>query len=290
MEAVQSSGLVTKILIAIVAVVVVYMLFKWMTGTGELQDTLVYAGPKPGLVAHSTSATIYSFNNFTLPQLYGGGEFTVSTWIYVNNWGTRKGLNKVFLSLTGGGSGTTAFSTMVMYLGQNTNKLGVRVSTTDTSKITLTQMNLIEAGTTPYSDVAGDFKNCDINNVDLQRWVCITAVMSGRILDIYMDGKLSRSCVLDGMYQLDGDNSTLHLGGSYGFGGYIGQTRVANYAYSPDQVYTNYMNGPFSSSFFGILGGGGSKPTTAPPPPTSSFTASYTLPSISFTMPSIKFQ
>lgn len=289
MEAVQSSSLVTKILITLVAVVVVYMLFKWMTGTGELQDTLVYAGPKPGLVANSTNPTSYNFKNFTMPQLYAGGEFTVSTWVYINNWGIRKGQNKVFLSLTGGGSGTTAYSTMVMYLGQNTNKLGVRLSTTDTNKITLTQMNLIAAGSTPYSDTSSDFVKCDINSVDLQRWVCITAVMSGRVLDIYMDGKLSRSCVLDGLYLLDGDDTTLHLGGQYGFGGYIGQTRVANYAYSPDQVYTNYMNGPFSSSFFGILGGG-SKPTTAPPPPTSSFTASYTLPSISFTMPSIKFQ
>lgn len=248
-----SSSVISKVLVVIILVASVYYLYKWLNGSDELQDMVIYSNPKSGLLAMSPNPTIFAAG--TMPPLYGGGEFSISTWIYITNWGINKGNNKVFLTLSGGGN---AYSTLVMYLGQNINKLGIRVSsdTTDTSTtLNSTQMSKITSGLPPYTDSDGDFKKCDIESVDLQRWVNITAVLSGRTLDIYMDGKLSRSCVLNGIYKIDGDTSTLSLGGSSGFGGYIGQTRGANYAYSPDQVYLNYLNGPFNTSLLSqILG------------------------------------
>jgi hypothetical protein len=140
-----------------------------------------------------------------------------------------------------------------MYLGQNVSKLAIRVST-DNLKLDAAKLNDIRPstgssyGATPYTDV--DSKKCDIESIDLQRWVCITAVLDGRTLDVYIDGKLSRSCVLDGMFKVSGDSAKLLLGGPTGFGGLIGQTQVANYAYSPDQVYRIYQNGPVDSSLW----------------------------------------
>jgi hypothetical protein len=162
-----------------------------------------------------------------------------------------------------GGGGTS--QTMIMYLGQNVNKLGIRVSST--KALDSTQFNSIIEGSTPYTDVAADFKMCDIETVDLQKWVNITAVLSGRTLDVYIDGKLSRSCVLEGTFTTDGDKTTVTLGGTTpatdsrsgtitvpnGFGGYIGNTRAANYAYSPDQVYNTYLKGPTNDSIWSQL-------------------------------------
>ena len=265
-----SGSVISMIVVVIILLVSLYYLYKWLNGNAELQDMVIYSNPDSGLLAMSPTSTV--FTTGTMPPLYGGGEFSISTWIYVTNWGINKGKNKVFLTLSGGAN---AFSTLVMYLGQNINKLGVRVSSDTTDESTTLdsiQMELITSGTTPYTDVASDFKKCDIDSVDLQRWVNITAVLSGRTLDIYMDGKLSRSCVLNGVYKVDGDTSTLTLGGSSGFGGYIGQTRGANYAYSPDQVYLNYLNGPFNTSLLSqILGFFGVK--KVPTLPTVSVTA-----------------
>ena len=234
----------------IIFAVSIYYLYKWLNGANnDMKDLAVYT-TSTGLIAMSSTTTTVSDS---MPQLYGGGEFSISTWIYITNWGINKGANKVFLTLSGGSG---SFSTIVMYLGQNINKLGVRVSY-DTSNaigtantLDTTQMGLIKNSVTPYTDVASDFKKCDIESVDLQRWVNVTAVLSGRTLDVYMDGKLSRSCVLDGIYKVDGDKTTLVLGGPNGFGGFIGQTRAANFAYSPDQVYRKYLNGPFDGSIW----------------------------------------
>ena len=41
-----------------------------------------------------------------------------------------------------------------------------------------------------------DSHMCDLTDIDLQRWINITVSVNGRIVDVYYDGKLARSCVL----------------------------------------------------------------------------------------------
>lgn len=234
---------------------VLYYVYKWLSGDAEKQDMVVYTSPSSGLVANSGSPQV--FENENVPALYGGGDYSISTWVYISNWGINKSKNKTFLTLSGGSA--AGFNTLVMYFGQFVNKLGVRVSyeTADSTNAQATldqnQMALLNAGTTPYSDSAPDFKKCDIEMVDLQRWVNITTVISGRTVDVYIDGKLSRSCVLDGMFKVDGSNTRLSLGGPNGFGGFIGSTRCANFAYAPDQVYRIYQGGPLDTSIWSLI-------------------------------------
>jgi len=246
--------------VVIIVWLALFKLYKWINGdNADIQDNIIYATPDSGIPAKSKNATV--FNDLSVPPIYQGGEYSISVWIYVTNWSINNGLNKPFLVLSGGGPQSNGFATIVMYLGQFVNKLGIRVSqdsfSNDASSVVdyVTQMPMIVKGTSPYSDTASDFKKCDIESVDLQRWVNITAVLSGRTLDVYMDGKLSRSCVLNGLFKVDGDKPTITLGGPNGFGGIIGLVRAANVAYSPDRVYKYYQYGPFETSLsLGNLG------------------------------------
>jgi hypothetical protein len=258
----QGPGLVIfRMLLFILLAYLLYSLYTWLNGGAtDFKDYVLYKSPNSGLPGKSDKAAVYTSAN--VPGIYPGGEFSVSTWIYVNNWSVNNTKNKVFFTLSGGstGTGNTAYKTLVMYLGTKLNKLGIRVSYDDPSStgstsslLTSDQVNNIKNGVSPYSDSSSDFKKCDIEQVNLQKWVNITAAVAGRTLDIYIDGKLSRSCVLDGMYKVDGDNPTVEIGGQSGFGGLIGLTRVANFAYSPDQVYRNYLSGPFDNSLWSVL-------------------------------------
>ena len=239
--------------VVVLVVVALYYFYKWISGTGDYdsKEVIVYTSANVGLPGKSTEPKVFTSGNSNMPALYEGGEYSVSTWVYVTNWGVNKGYNKPFLRLNGGSS--NGYETLVMYLGQNVSKLAIRVST-DALKLDAAKLNDIRPangssyGATPYTDV--DSKKCDIESIDLQRWVCITAVLDGRTLDMYIDGKLSRSCVLAGMFKVSGDSTKLLIGGPTGFGGLIGQTQVANYAYSPDQVYRVYQNGPFDTSLW----------------------------------------
>ena len=224
-----------------------YYLWHWLNG-GSVQDMVLYESTEDGLPARSQMPTV--FNGLQVPQIYPGGEYSISTWIYVTNWSVNKGFNKPFLVLSGGGN---QYATLVMYLGQFTNKLGVRLSY---ETVNVNDGLITTSGSSPvYSKLVAaergftdpDLQKSDIESVDLQKWVNITAVMMGKTIDIYVDGKLSRSSVMDGLFKTDGDVPTLSLGGPNGFGGIIGKTRAANVAYSPDRVYAYYQEGPFAN-------------------------------------------
>ena len=243
----ETGAMVIFILVIVLLVGCLYYLWQWLNGNGDVQDMVIYSSPTEGLPGKSD--TPFTYKGSEVPQIYPGGEYSVSTWIYVTNWTVNKGFNKPFLVLSGGGGN---YMTLVMYLGQFTNKLGVRLSyeavnandgllTTSGSSPVYPQIVAAKRG---YTD--NDLQKCDIESVDIQRWVNITAVMMGKTVDIYIDGKLSRSSVLDGLFKTDGDTPTLKLGGPNGFGGLIGMTRAANVAYSPDKVYAYYQEGPFS--------------------------------------------
>jgi len=239
------SRIVVIVVVGILLVLCLYYLRNFLYGTDDTSDMVIYSSPSDGLPAKNQTPTIFKGTG-QVPQIYGGGEYSVSTWIYVTNWNINKGTNKPFLVLTGGAD---QYMTLIMYLGQFTNKLGIRTSyETQTGDLgSLKDYRAIVKGQSPYSDSSGDFKTCDVESVDLQRWVNITAVLTGHTIDIYIDGKLSRSCLLDGLFKVDGDVPTIKLGGPDGFGGLIGKTRAANFAYSPDKVYAYYQEGPFTT-------------------------------------------
>jgi hypothetical protein len=257
----DSGGIVFKVAIFALIGLALYYFYKWLNGSDELTDVVLYTSALNGLPANQTNKTEFTPTNSDIPMLFAGGEYSISTWIYINNWTENRGHNKPFLTLGGGGS----YITTILYLGQHVPKLGIRTSTstdsnfissTTLSSVSLTPSQLLlirptaTSATTPYSDASTDFKLCDVESVDLQRWVNITVVLSGRTQDVYIDGKMSRSCVLPNIYQVAGDVPTIKLGGAHSFGGFIGTTKAANFAYSPDQVYKNYLNGPLDTSIW----------------------------------------
>lgn len=85
---------------------------------------------------------------------------------------------------------------------------------------------------------------CDLNEIDLQRWTMVTVVLSGRTIDVYMDGKLSRSCMAPSYFKVDPTGVKAAITERGGFDGYTANTSVANYAMNPDEIYRAYLLGP----------------------------------------------
>ena len=101
-----------------------------------------------------------------------------------------------------------------MYLGANVNKVGIRVSTDATGdELNTSKQGSIDSATSPYNDNEANFAQGDVKSIDLQKWVCICVVLSGRRLDVYMDGKLNRSSVLKGMYKVGGTGTDYQING-----------------------------------------------------------------------------
>lgn len=191
-----------------------------------------------------------------MPALYEGGEFSVSAWIYVNNWSYRRGYNKCILRIGG-----SSFDTLRINLGGYKPKLMVRFHTKDTNAATTTLtsspdnaqsdsleiqtlnatygVQQMDSGLLDSSTPSG----CDLPEVDLQRWVNIVVSVNGKTVDVYLDGKLSRSCVLPNYFKVDSSYSGYLLFND-GFGGQIGNVMMYDAALNPEMVYKNYIAGP----------------------------------------------
>jgi hypothetical protein len=190
-----------------------------------------------------------------LPPLYEGGEFTVSTWIYVSNWNHRANRYKSIFRLGGRG-----FDTIRIYLGGNKPRVHVRIHTKDTSSPppssstpvppgqesleVATLSSLFDTMQTDSGMLDNDSPMCDLPEIDLQRWVNLTVAVNGRTVDVYMDGKLVRSCVLPSFYKVDAGGYSAELLSYGGFGGYIASTNMYDAALNPEAVYRTYIAGP----------------------------------------------
>lgn len=164
-------------------------------------------------------------NKFTVKNSELGLEFSYSVWIYIQDW--THGWKNIFVK----GSGSPGSSTQDqpassqlrapgLWLYPDTNALHARINT-----------------------YASPNEGCDIKNIPLQKWVHIGYVLNNRTVDMYIDGKLERSCVLRGVPKLN--DSELVVCDNNGFFGKISNLVYYKYALKPEDIHNIYSNGPY---------------------------------------------
>jgi hypothetical protein len=208
-------------------------------------------GPKSGtsftLIGKMISSNVdkpITITSDNLPGLFEGGEFSISSWFYITNWSYRAGLPKSIINIGG-----PNFDTLRIYLGGYKPKLNIRLHTLEGNDMNQESLNMTSQAslfTTLQTDsgLIDSTQLCDLPEVELQRWVNVTVAVNGRTVDVYLNGKLSRSCVLPKIFKVDAGGYSAKLLTYGGFGGKIAQTFMYDAALNPEQVYTNYMRGP----------------------------------------------
>ena len=246
--AVTPSGMGPKIVIFIVILVGLYYLYTFLSSNSGLQGSVVLNS-----VNSASPTTPYTTTGDALPAIYEGGELSLNTWIYINDYSINRGQNKHVISI--GGSN---FLTCLVYLGPYKNTLSVRVQTNpatnrrpasdspSSSEVDL-RVSTVESlfGTLQTeSSLLNPNTPCDISTFELQKWVQVTVVLNNKTCDVYMDGKLTRSCVLPSFYRVDKTNTKLTVCNYNGFGGFVSNVSAYNYALNPEQIWNLYMTGP----------------------------------------------
>ena len=148
-----------------------------------------------------------------------GLEFSYSVWIYIQDW-TRGWKNIFVKGDKTDGAGTSSARAPGLWLYPDTNALHARINT-----------------------FASPNEGCDIKNIPLQKWVHIAYILNNRTVDIYIDGKLERSCVLRGVPKLN--DEPVRVCDNGGYFGKISNLVYFRYAMKPDEVYKIYASGPY---------------------------------------------
>uniref|UniRef100_A0A6C0EJB2 Kringle domain-containing protein n=1 Tax=viral metagenome TaxID=1070528 RepID=A0A6C0EJB2_9ZZZZ len=90
-------------------------------------------------------------------------------------------------------------------------------------------------------DNLNPLENCDIVNIPIQRWVNVILVMHNKTMDVYVNGKLKRSCAYKEVPKFNDDD--LHITDNGGFKGDLSEFKYFNKALSPSDVYGIYNAG-----------------------------------------------
>ena len=245
---------VSSIIFVILALVALYYLYQFLFAKSGLEGTNIYtaimaANPDKPYVTRADS----------IPAIYEGGEYSLNFWVYINDYSINRGMNKHIISIGG-----SSFLTLAVFLGPYKNSLNVRVHTAGSGGVVptagpspspnsgpedLSVKNLTTLFGTLQTDssLISTSRPCDISSIDMQKWVQVSILLNNKTCDVFMDGKLARSCILPTFYKVDRTGLTLNVCDYKGFGGYVSNVSAYNYALNPEQVWHMYMSGPGAS-------------------------------------------
>ena len=205
--------IVTLIIVLVIISVILYYVFKKDKLAGRNNATQTIAIPAKKLVNKNNT------NNYTY-----------SMWVYVDNWNYRYGEEKVILErIDDLGNPTPSVK-----LGSLDNNMTISVSCYPSSN---------SSSSNPI------VKDCVVRNIPIQKWTNIIISVYGRTLDVYLDGKLVRTCVLPGVPKMN-QKSDVKITPYGGFSGYTSEILFLNKASNPKQAYDIYRQGNGSGSLF----------------------------------------
>lgn len=228
----EGTSNVLKIIITIVAViiivVIIYSIYKHFSDK-KYNEPLLIDQPVDATIPRMISSTNIPASNTN--------EFTINFWMFVRDWNYNYNQPKCVLYY---GDPDCKQASPLIFLYPNTNNLMIRMAQ-NTKNCNNKSMN-------PFScDHASTFDNkkpCDVSNIPIQRWVQISIVLWNTTTDVYVNGKLARSCTYPSVPKImTGQN--IYIGQGGGFNGYISRLRYFNYAVNPRSIYSLYKDGPY---------------------------------------------
>lgn len=217
-------SLVKTILIILSVLVVLYLILNEFFKTSNTLTTMQKGDKAQTIVAN------------TLPNNNNSSNYTYSTWFYVKDWNYRFGEEKTVLQRTD----TDGNPSPGIVFGAVENNIIVTVSCYPQNQTDGT-----------VTDTSIQHK-CSIPNFPLQKWVNLIISLYGRTLDMYIDGKLVRTCLLPGVAKVNPDSNILITSGG-GFSGWTSNFEYWDTATSPQQAYNIYKSGYGGSSLSNIL-------------------------------------
>jgi hypothetical protein len=160
-----------------------------------------------------------------------GADYGLQFWMYIANWDYRFGQDKEVLKRVASNDPNVVGPRI--FLAPTENTLHVRVSLYPTDQQA--------AAATPGTSSTGDSFTCSVENVPLQSWFSVSVTVFQRNLDIYINGRLVKSCVLPGIPKpAVGD---VILADNGGFAGSICNVNGYNEMLNPDDAKSFHAKG-----------------------------------------------
>lgn len=208
-----------SILIAILSFIVILIIFRYLISS--VNTKIIHDGNQPK-----------TYSKDDLPNSTSN-NCAYSLWFFINDFSVHYGNKKGIMYHSSDGTPTGG---VTVTLGETVNDLEVVVKTINSNN-----------------------KTCTIRNIPIQKWIHLVVSIHGRVIDLYLNGKLVRSCLSDKVPDI-GSLSNSHdvivapsVGGVSGFNGYHAKFEYYPEAIDPQTVYYLYRSGYGGGSFMDYL-------------------------------------
>ncbi len=228
-----------NVVITIIIVVLVLMLLRYLfTDPSTLQNI------QDGKTSTTISASSLATNGSNVPS----SNFSYSVWFYINNWNYRYGEQKVIFGRMGAPSAKGSGSVNgingldpcpAVVLGAVENNISVSLGCYPGAN---------QQPTTPGGNTV--IHTCSVANVPIQKWVNLIVSVYGRSMDLYIDGKLVRTCLLPGVASVN-NAANIYVTPMGGFDGWTSKLQYFPNSMNPQEAWNIYTQGYSSwSSMF----------------------------------------
>ena len=212
-----------SIVLAVIVILVIFLIINMLTSKSNKLSSMQDGNVEKIIPASDLSSSTNNTSNFTY-----------SVWFYIEDWTYRYGQEKVILTRIDSDRNPSP----QIALGAFQNNLNVSLQT-------------YPDGSNTDSSSVSQTHNCNIKNVPIQSWVNALISVNGRTLDVYIDGKLVRTCVMPGVARIAANAPVIITPGG-GFSGYTAEIKYWPNATNPQEAWNIYRSG-YGGSILGNL-------------------------------------
>lgn len=165
-----------------------------------------------------------------LPTIKSNSSFSISTWVYIQDWNYKFGYIKNILTYNQVGANTP----LSFNLDAFENNLIINYNTFSNE----------------FTDSSANSHQIVINNINIQKWVNIVCCFSSNKIDTYINGKLVDTTINQNPLYVNTTQGDIILGNNGGYSGTISNTRYYKKFLSPSEVWDIYTSG-YSDNLLG---------------------------------------
>jgi hypothetical protein len=207
-------------------------IFNFMSGSGsgdlisKLQDATTSSS------VSAASAPLSSANQ---------GNYGVQWWMFVKDWNYGYGKEKSVVFRPDATNSAVANPNVTLHPTDNTLRIAISIFPAEEGGAGKT-----EPAPAGHSGSSDDVYVCEVPNIPLQSWFSVSMTVFERNLDVYIDGKLVKSCFLSGVPKPAVGDIQLTKDG--GFSGYMCNLYHYPRMLTPDDAIAFYTAGTPCSS------------------------------------------
>lgn len=245
----------SSIILFVIVAIIIIMLVRYM-----IKDVNTLSGVSSATTSQTIEASTLDPNS-TTPN---STNFTYSVWININDWSYRYGEPKVIFgrltqgekdpcpSVVLGPIENNIIVSLTVYPGNYSGSSSSTITTDPSGNSTDPSGNSTDPSGNS-TDTINVIHSCSVSNIPIQKWVNLIISVYGTALDIYIDGKLVRTCVLPGTANIDA-NAPVYLTPDGGFSGWTGKLQYWSQSSDPQTAWNIYKSG-YGGSILGKLFG-----------------------------------